>query len=118
MTCDDLSSADILRKIVTVLRFWAKFYPEEVAATKKYAEGMRAAQANRHGVEGLSQEGGLLAWGFYPGTVFNLLTALLPHGWDVNKRVQNLFFHECPMCAFNHKTEANRDRQWYGYNRQ
>ena len=107
----DLTNADILRRIQTVLRFWAAFYPYELAATQRFATRVRHGQVNQHGVEGLSKEAGLLAWGFYPGTVFNLMTAMFGQGWDVDKRYQNLFFQEFKLGAINQHTGANRDRE-------
>lgn len=111
MYAPDLPNDVITKRIQSALRFWAMYYPEEVVATKKYVERLRHGQVNMHGVEGLSKEGNLLAWGFYPGTVYNLLTSLFGTGWDNDKRFQTLFFREFKLGAINQRTEANRDRE-------
>lgn len=111
MYAADLPNEQIVKRIRSALRFWAEYYPEELAATKRFAARLREAQVNKNGVEGLSHEGNLMAWGFYPGTVFNLLTSLFGTGWDADKRFQTLFFREFQLGAINRNTEANRDRQ-------
>lgn len=111
MYAADLPNHVIESRIRTALNFWAEYYPEELAATKRYAAKLREGQVNTHGVEGLSKEGSLMAWGFYPGTVFNLLTALFGTGWHDDKRFQTLFFREFQLGAINRNTEANRDRE-------
>lgn len=93
--------ADIRRLMRRAINAWRRVWPEQWEPWLRYMAKVRDAQANFHGVAGLSEDAGIMLKGQCPGDLSGIIIRNIHKDWTALPDYVNAFYDEFEVGCIN-----------------